>query len=206
MSTTDLTAKSKEQSGMAAVECKDLVELHLYEYQALTNRITYLVTMLYALWPLVFGALAFVASLWGNHRHAVVEWTGLLLGEILALAFYFTSCEISTHVCYLETELKPRLAKITADSAFWRWEPWLATFRGGQHVRGGGLQWWELWPFICTAIGVCAVAFIQWPWSLGDGVGFTVACAGLVFILILSIRLKRIQGQYSSERGTEKCE
>jgi hypothetical protein len=93
--------------------------------------------MLYALWTIVFAALAFLASLWNTHRHSYVEWTGLLFGETLAAAFYFTSCEICTHVCYIETELRQRITRITADPAFWGWEPWLSKFRSGLHSSTG---------------------------------------------------------------------
>jgi hypothetical protein len=169
-----------------------LLQLHMYEYQALTTRVTYLVTVLYALWPVVFGAIAFLASLWDNHRHSYVEWTGLLLGETLAAAFYFTSCEICTHVCYLETELRQRVARITADSAFWGWEPWLGSFRSGLH-SSPGLRWWELWPSWCVAGAICGIGIQQWPWNRGDYAGFGLAIVGLAVILLLSLRLKKIR-------------
>jgi hypothetical protein len=178
-----------------------VLELHLYEYQALTTRVTYLVTMLYALWPLVFGALAFLASLWDTHRHSYVEWTGLLLGETLAAAFYFTSCEICTHVCYIETDLRHRVAKITADPEFWGWEPWLSRFRSGLH-SSQGLRWWELWPSWCTAAAICVIGISRWPWSVGDYAAVALGTVGFSVILVLSLRLRKIRAIYEMKMSS----
>jgi hypothetical protein len=182
-----------ENSQGQAASPDSIVNLHLYEYQALTNRITYLITMLYALWPVTLTAIGLAALQWSPNHRALVEWTVLLLCEILAVAFYFTSCEIYTHVLYLETDLKPRLAKFTSYSEFWGWESWLKNFHGGLH-SSRWLPLWELWPSLCVAIGVWWVSVTtQRPWSRGDEVGFATAGVGLVPIVSLSIRLMRIR-------------
>lgn len=181
-----------ENSQGHAASPDNIVDLHLYEYQALTTRITYLITMLYALWPVTLTAIGLATLQWGPNRQGLVEWTILLLSEILAVAFYFTSCEIYTHVLYLETELKPKLAEITSYSAFWGWESWLAKFKGGLH-SSKWLPLWELWPTLCVAIGACWVGVIERPWNRRDAIAFAAAGAGLVLIVNLSIRLMRIR-------------
>lgn len=176
---------------------KPVVDLHLYEYQALTTRITYLITMQYALWPVGVAALAYLTSLWNVQNHFFLELVGVLVGETLSVAFYFTSCEICTHVCYLEVALKPMVARDCNldETTFWAWERWLSGFKGGFHR--GKFHWWELWPLLLVALVILAIGFIHLPcWPCGEWYVFILALVGLVPLVWLDIKVNRIREAY----------
>lgn len=173
---------------------ESLVQAHLYEYQALTNRITYLVTMQYALWPVVVLALSAFVPLWGTRGRSFLAWGGIVLGEIFALAFYFTLCEISTHALYIDRELRPKVAFLVGAKSIWQWETWLRGYSAGLHHEGP--RWWELWPsaFILAAMSAASIAC--WPWKKGDWVGLFSSLTGLICVVTLIRKLSKINSHW----------
>ncbi len=168
-----------------------LVHAYLAEYQALTTRCTYLITMQYAFWPVAFGLFAFLSPLWDKHSHYWLEWGGILLGELLAIGFYVTSCELYTHTLYIETQLKPTVMRLTADRSLWQWEPWLAS-RPGRRP-----EWWECWITVCVALAIGCMGFVRYPWAQIDWAGFFVSGSAFTFILRLNVMLVSLRHQFS---------
>lgn len=168
-----------------------LLQLHLYEYQALTNRCTYLITMQYALWPTLFISLSLLAPLWDSHSHSFLLWAGLFFAQLVSLGWYFTGCEIYITVDYLERGLKPQLEQMTSGERFWGWEPWLA------RIRGSGVQWWECWVTCFVSVLFCLLVLLLPPWVHGYWLGFLLNSAALALIVLLNVKLTRIRQRFS---------
>jgi hypothetical protein len=181
----------REMQAPSPTSADTLLHAHLAEYQALTTRCTYLITMQYAFWPVAFTMFAFLSPLWDKHGHLLLEWGGILLGELLSIAFYVTSCELYTHTLYIERQLKPAVVKLTAEPALWQWEPWLAS-RSGRRP-----ELWESWITVCIALVLCFMGYTRYPWTAIDWMGFVVSGAAFAFILRLNLMLVNLRHEFS---------
>jgi hypothetical protein len=196
MTEGDQPSKGSAPSPDAAAPVTVPLDLHLCEYQALTTRITYLITMHYAFWIVGFTALGSLTFLTTPNNHFLLETVGLLVGEMLAGAFCFTSCEIYTHVCYLDDVLKAMVARDCGlqKEAFWTWETWLRDFQGGLH--GDGPRWWELWPLALLTLGVLTIGYWHYGcWPRKEWYLFGAALVGLVLLVAFNRRLNRIRAR-----------
>jgi hypothetical protein len=107
----------------------DLLGLHIAEYQTLTARNTTLVTLLYALWSLLFIAVALLAQLHEVISERILVWCVLWLMTFAVFSYFGITVEAYNNVRYLECELRPRIASLLGSSQFWLYESYLAAGR-----------------------------------------------------------------------------
>jgi len=108
-----------------------LLGVHLAEYSALTNRVTYFISLQYLTYSVAAVVLALVAQVWAspNVSRAVVAWGGVFLFLLLVWAWTYTVWEILNTAAYLEGDLRHRVERLVGDGAFWGWESYLAAQR-----------------------------------------------------------------------------
>jgi hypothetical protein len=165
-----------------------LLNLHIAEYQSLTMRNTYWITMQYALWPILLLILAFGAQIYWAFDPRILPWAIALLVQVMIVAFFTSMVEQYTNVRYLERRLRPRVQALIGETSFWEYE---------KHNRGGGgyHPWWtEYWPL---GLGIVAISLaviarcrpsIQSPWGILDYVSLVID----TLFWLLAIRLARI--------------
>ena len=85
-----------------------VLQLHIAEYQNLTTRCDYWITIQVALLPLFFVVIGMVATMWSSIRHpALLAWGGLLVIEMIVINWLRIGAEIYNAVTYVECELRP---------------------------------------------------------------------------------------------------
>lgn len=111
-----------------------LLSVHLAEYTALTNRVTYFISLQYLVYSVTVVALTLVAQVWvqSNMSRGFIAWSGFLLFLLLVWAWMYTVWEIFNTAAYLEGDLRHRIARLVGNNAFWGWETYLA----GQRAKG----------------------------------------------------------------------
>jgi len=125
-----------------------LLNCHLFEYNALTTRITYWVSLQYATYTIAAAFLGFVAQGWGTVSRSVLAWACALVLELLAWAMLQTTWEICSTVAYIEKELKPRvqdlikdkdlkppMQALIKDELLWAFEPYIWRLRSRGYLR-----------------------------------------------------------------------
>src|SRR5438105_638306 len=101
----------------------NLCQVHLAEYNALTTRLTYAITLQFAVWPIVIGLWGVVAVLAGKVPEPILMWGGVAFSQVCALAWYSLAIETNRVARYIEHDLRPRVKRLVGeDSAFWLWE------------------------------------------------------------------------------------
>ncbi len=106
------------------------LQTHLFEYNALTTRLTYWITLQYATYAIAVAALGFVAQAWGSNFNRVqLAWAVMLLMPLLAWAFLTTTYEMLTYVVYIERYLRPKLRPLMGTNSFWKFEQFLARLK-----------------------------------------------------------------------------
>jgi hypothetical protein len=115
-----------------------LAKFHVAEYDALTSRITYYVTLQYSTWAIaavLFGYLAPLGLAQNNHRN--FEWTGVLCILAVGWAALHINYEILVIVSYLINILLPALGadyRIKNDVAL-GFEGWIRRRGGRENIH-----------------------------------------------------------------------
>jgi len=144
----------------AQTQPPDLLQLHIAEYNALTTRDTYLITLQYSLMPvfLIYVPLLFALRhrMKDKIRRELVMWGGfagvLMIGHLWAEDMW----QQFNNVKYIENQLRGDISSITHTSNFWCYEHVLAV------QRGTSLLWWE-WgvPVIALIFLILIVVYKQ---------------------------------------------
>ena len=103
-------------------------QLHVAEYQMLTNRVTYLIAIAYGLWTLFAVLLTILFSLWNSFKdhHFLLVWCAATILQVVIFLTNFITTEIYDIALYLETELRGMLDKVIGKNDYWRYEKSLA--------------------------------------------------------------------------------
>jgi len=111
---------------------EQLLQVHLAEYQALTNRCSYWTTVQVALLPLFLILIGIVAQLWNmSQNRNLLVWGGMIILQLLIVTYLHIGIEIYQAVCYMECELRPLVrATLCTHELFWRYERFLVQRRG----------------------------------------------------------------------------
>ncbi|HEX3654523.1 MAG TPA: hypothetical protein VHV55_01885 [Pirellulales bacterium] len=143
-----------------------LVQLHIAEYQALTTRCTYWITLQFSLWPILLLYLALIVQLWTSIPHEIVLWGSLAVAEFIVLIYYQLNGEHYHCIVYIEEHVRPLIESLIGQRRFWEYEGYL------NRARCGKAAWYELAPAIIVAVCVVALTlFRMGAWSFGDLVG-----------------------------------
>jgi hypothetical protein len=116
------------------------ISVHLSEYQALTNRITYWISIQYITYSVLGVVLALIQQAWQapGSNHTAVLWGGLFVVQLAGWAWTFAVWEIHNTAVYLEEYLRPMIGRLISDPQFWCFEPYLARQRQG---RTNKIEW-----------------------------------------------------------------
>lgn len=171
---------------------RGLLLVHLAEYNALTTRVTYWLTLQFAVWPIMMGLGALLALLWGKLPNTVVLWGGALLAQMFGVMWYAVTIELYRAVRYIEQDLRPLVeAAIGNRSRFWNYE------RRNHEDRGEFLPFiWE-WP---VALG--GLIIVGWisirrplPWGMGDYIAFASNALLSLGMVVAAINARKIRRQ-----------
>jgi|SRR5579859_1178693 len=93
------------------------VSVHLSEYQALTNRITYWISIQYITYSALAVILVLILQAWQaqGSNHTIVLWGGLFVIQLGAWAWTLAVWEIHNTAVYLEEHLRPKIAHLIVD-------------------------------------------------------------------------------------------
>ena len=153
----DSDTEHRNRDGPAS-NAERLLPLHVAEYQALTNRNTYLIAIQYSFWPVIFLLTTLVAQLWTSGSDKIAQsalmWGGLLIAQVIAIVFLDSLREEFNNVYYIEHELMPKIRELLPPAThFWGYEKFLDL------QRGKGPMWAEfVFPLLSLLLIAGAVA------------------------------------------------
>jgi hypothetical protein len=169
--------ESQAQVALPQDAPSNVLQVHLAEYAALTTRITYWITLQFALWPIGIVFLAFVAQVWPKSdaaRQHFLLWLGLVGLQLIGFVWYVAAWEQYGDVAYLETVLRPRVASILGGAKdFWTYE------QSRARKLGSYLPLLAEWPI--AVFSIAAVGGAAWfsagimKWTSSDWVGLTLS-------------------------------
>jgi hypothetical protein len=174
-----------------------ILQVHLAEYQALTTRITYWLTLQYAIYSAGFVYLAIAVQGLGSGRvnPRTLAWITMLLFQFLGLAWAECGHEMLFNGLYMETELRQRVGKLVSTGDFWLYEPFLARHRGEKRQRlreSLGLATFAI-------VTLCAAALVVWvlasnrPWCRRDYFWLLVNSLTLPLLAHTAIKVFRVK-------------
>jgi hypothetical protein len=175
------------------VASENFLQIHLAEYQALTSRCSYWVTMQVALLPLFLIVIGIVAQMWGiSQNRRLLLWCAMIIMQLLVITYLHIALEIYRAVCYIECELQPLVrAMMPSRTHFWRYEAFLAKRR-----RGGPI-WEEYILSLCSIAAIALIASLLGPRSASD---YTSLSANLVLLMLAlgdTVRLVRMRRRFT---------
>jgi hypothetical protein len=168
-----------------------LLQIHLAEYQALTNRCSYWITVQVALLPLFLIVIGIAAQMWqAAQNRALLLWCGMIIIQLLVMSYIHIAAEIYNAVCYVECELRPAMQKVLrASPKFWRYEAFLAKRR-----RKGPI--WEEYILPCCDVGAIGLIISLFrPCYRMDYIALGMNLTLLAMILVNTWKLVRIRRQ-----------
>src|ERR1017187_5968661 len=111
-------------------ESQNLVlQLHLAEYLALTNRGTNWLALESGMWALMMIFVSLVPSLWGKLPRDMVIWGSF--GALQAMLFVWSNMlfEQYSSICYIEQKLRPLVRSVIGAAEFWQYEEYVGSRR-----------------------------------------------------------------------------
>src|ERR1035437_4008175 len=157
---------------------KRCLDVHLAEYNALTMRNTYWITLQYAVYAIAGAYVGFAVQ----GRNSVPLDT-LLCGSAMVLlllgwGILQIQYEIFNNVEYMETRLKPKIMKLLGGQTCWDYEPFLAQRRARGFVR---FEWKYGLLVVFIFVLLLIAALIIWTIEIGPWTRWNSAwlCADL---------------------------
>jgi hypothetical protein len=197
-------------------ERKLQLDVHVSEYQAVTNRSTYYTAISSAVWPVIGVYLTVIAMFWTaitrwKYGTPLAVWVSAGIVQSALLAWASVVHEQYMMVLYIEKHLRPLVQKAVATPCFWMYEPF-NTAR-----RGSGLYfWWELSVPFAMLFALLATACLRIAFAfrecapialLIDSVGLLVNSV-LLWVLFrtgISIVHTRSEWERSERDVIEQC-
>lgn len=164
-----------------------LIQLHIAEYSALTNRITYWVYLQYAIYSIAAVLFGCAATVWASTTSRIdLEWMILFGLLFIGWALFHCTYEMFTTVEYIEMKLIPwiRSRSLVSTNDFWGFEAHVNAFRS----HGSKRLEWQFGLLVACAFGGGAILFLlirsllSAPWGEGD-YGWLCACGYLVLVV-----------------------
>ena len=167
-----------------------LLQLYIAEYQALTTRNTYWITLQYALWPILILSLALLAQVPSLLPKQVLAWSAAVIVQVIVVAYYGAAYETYNNVRYIEHELRPLVRAIVGGSPFWNYERYL------KQRRALAPAWWEYGPIILSVGAPSIVGWARLPWSVSDYVWFAATLIGVILSASLARTIVRTREDF----------
>jgi hypothetical protein len=197
-------------------ERKLQLEVHVSEYQAVSNRSTSYAVISSAIWPVIGAYLTLVVTYWGRiaqrrYGAPIAVWVSGLIIEMLLLYWAHWMYEQYMMVLYIEQRLRPLVQKIVATPCFWLYEPFLAKRR----VSGLYFAWevkvrWAMLVVLVTTACFRAALLLRGYTPFG----LVIECLGLLVNSILvrllfqacaSVTTTRREWELSEHDVIEQC-
>jgi hypothetical protein len=181
-------SETGEQRG---AEHEAIMQLHLAEYQALTTRITYWITLQYSTPAITGGALLLLAGTRGLFPPVFSIWAATIIIEVGIGAYFYTIYEMMNNAKYIECELKPKILTSTSRDSFWSYE----RYRKGNHVYSPAGIYIMTLPSIGLPFVALWLHWLYWrPLSWGDFVGGVISGVVAIFAVMIAVNGSRAQG------------
>jgi hypothetical protein len=187
----------KEGSSVSSDSSSDyLIQAHLNEYQALTMRNTYWITLQFACWPTILLYLTLGAQLWNLVDHLFLIWTSGAIVQLAIMIWQRAAYEIYNNTVYMETTLRHQIQSLIEDHAdFWGYERYLH----GRQKKGP--LWHEAWPALLCLLGYLYCLLYHRPklpikeWTIPNWTGISLNFFMLVAIFIQHAQLIKIRAR-----------
>jgi hypothetical protein len=181
------------QDNLIVLNDSALLQIHLAEYQSLTNRCNYWISVQMALLPLFLIVVGIVAQMWsGPFNRQVLLWGGMLSIQLIAMTWLQTGLEIYRVVFYLECRLRPLIGKpMMASQAFWRYEGFLAEQRSTKPL------WQEYAMSLGNVLGVLSIIVFRWRLSMSDCIGLVPNTLFLIANIVYTWKLISVRRLFS---------
>jgi hypothetical protein len=140
------------------VQSSYLIQLQIAEYNALTTRNTYLITLQYSLLPVLLIYVPLLIALRHQFKtpikRTILLWGGFAGALLLAHLWAEDLWQQFNNIRYIEDKLRPEVTVMVGNPGIWCYEPFL------NHQRGDSFQWWE-WatPVVAAAVFILLVVY-----------------------------------------------
>jgi hypothetical protein len=169
-----------------------ILQLHLAEYQMLTTRNTYWITIQMSLWPVLLLVLALVAQVRDLFLPGLLAWVSVAIIQVIIFWYYVLLLEQYRNVLYIEQYLRAQISALIGPRQFWFYETFLKRLRGHQPF---------VWEYSPLAISLCAILFgvsarmsIR---SFSDYLGLALNCVGIMLSFKQALAASRIRTDWS---------
>ncbi|HEX3551888.1 MAG TPA: hypothetical protein VIA62_01500 [Thermoanaerobaculia bacterium] len=194
-----------------------LLQTHLAEYQAITTRNTYWLTLQYSLFPILGAAIAVLAQMWNQfdknpalstQAHRIIIWLAVAIINVIIIAHTEVGWESYNNVVYLENCLRPRIVYLLRDideerkSAALGYETYL------KRQRGGGPKWWEVpVPIVSAALLVGGIILfgLLYPWTPVEWVAVPINTGLLALVTKVTLKMIRRRGDIGKPGSVIEC-
>jgi hypothetical protein len=151
---------------------KATLEVHLAEYQAVTTRTSYWITLQYVIYSIAAAYVGWAAGVWGKLDKIAFVWGTAIVLLLLAWAWFQAAWEVLNNAVYMEERLRIKVKRVLGESvSFWGYEPYLTT------VRSSGYARFEA-KYALSGLFIFTIAALLWllvsgsherQWTRGDG-------------------------------------
>ena len=198
--------ESKDEGALSDLS-KELLKLHVAEYQMLCGRATSLMVseVQAASIFLVSVALLANAQVLSHAPKGYLIWGGFIFLQIIGL--FQSNCQINVYesIFYIETKIRPAVQKLTQQKGtFWEYEQHLSVQR---RKRPLFVEWaiplFDVALFLLACIlrfKICA----KEPVTSFDGIGAGVNAFAVVSIVVLNLKSTSIRKQWSEKAKLPK--
>jgi hypothetical protein len=152
------------------------LQLHIAEYNALTTRCTYWLTMLNATWPLLVFVLALAAQLEKIVARPWLLWFASLSIQFIVYGYFHIIGENHTAVYYMEHVLRPLILSESVGDDFWQYE----SFVKGHRPTPPGI--WEYGPLFFSLGSHSLATWFSAPFPITQYIAPWLA--GVLFVSI----------------------
>ena len=127
---------------------KALLQLHIAEYQALTNRNTYYIYIGTTIWSILLLFFAVLVPIIQQTKgwSPYLLWLSCAVGQFSLFMWIDNTVNQYENIGYIEQHLRREVRRLLNSDRFWLYERFLGE---GRRQR---IQWWELYPTIVSPV------------------------------------------------------
>lgn len=105
------------------------IDLHIAEYDVLINRATYFINIQFVLLTALIAWVVVLGQIWNPQLGYIFNWALIIGAQVLGIINANMLWENYCIISYIETDLKPKIIKLTNKDGFWGYEPFLSKLR-----------------------------------------------------------------------------